>query len=455
MKATWLVLAACTVGPPYRRPSAPVPATATHYKEGWKLATPSDAVLRGTWWTMFREPELDCLEARLALDNQTIKQAFASFMAARAQIALARAQYFPTVTAAPSATKARGSPPVYTLPLDASWAPDLFGRVRESVRQAQASAQVSAADLENQRLVEQATLAQLYFQIRGYDALADVLEATIAADRKILELAKSRYATGIDTELSVVQADQALQIAIAQAQAAALTRAGYEHAIATLIGVPATSFSMPKRAVLAAPPAIPTGMPSQLLERRPDIAAAERQMAAANAQIGIGYAAYFPTLNLTASAGFTSSALASLVSWPSRFWAVGASLVETVFDGGARGAAIEQAKAAYHGTVAGYRQTVLTAFQQVEDALSQVQILGDEIEAQRKAVALAEQAVELETVRYQTGIDPFLSLMTEQILLLSARQTLVTLEIQRMLGAVALIEALGGGWDSSTLWRGR
>ncbi len=450
MKRALVLVAACTVGPSYHRPPAPVPRE-THYKEGWKLATPADATLRGDWWTLFHEPELDALEARVAIDNQTIKQAFESYMAARAQIAAARSQYFPTVNAAPSVTRVRRAPPLYTLPLDATWAPDLFGRVRNTVHQAQYAAQVSAADLENQRLLEQATLAQLYFQIRGFDALAGVLEATIATDRKLLELAKSRYETGIDTEISVVQADQALQTAIVAAKAAELTRAGFEHAIATLIGVPATSFTMPRRALLTAPPPIPTGMPSQLLERRPDIAAAERQMAAANAQIGIGYAAYFPTLTLTGSVGFASTALDTLISWPNRMWSVGASLLETVIDGGARRAAIDQANAAYRGTVAAYRQTVLIAFQEVEDFLSQVRLLDEEIELQCRDVELARRAVELETTRYDTGVDPYLDLMAEQNLLLAAQQTLVTLQIQRMISAVLLIEALGGGWSTSQL----
>jgi NodT family efflux transporter outer membrane factor (OMF) lipoprotein len=460
-----LVLAGCTVGPKYRRPSAPVPITSA-YKESraagtWKVADPSDAMLRGKWWEIFGEPELNGLEQRLNLDNQTIKQAFELYMAARAQIRVAQAAYYPTVSVGPSVTTSQSSgsngggggqrSTAWSAPVDASWAPDLWGRVRNTVRQAQYGAQISAADLESQRLLEQATLAQTYFQIRGQDALQEVLDAAVAADEQVLALTRSLYETGIGTEVAVVQAAQTLQTARVQATNVKSLRAQFEHAIATLLGAPATALSIPKRAQLVTPPLIPTGTPSQLLERRPDIAAAERAMAQANATIGIGYAAYYPTLTLSGTAGFASSALSTLFTWPSSFWSVGGSVSQTVFDGGLRRATVDQFIAQYNATVAGYRQTVLAAFQQVEDFLAQAAILSQAIEEQKENVALAQEAFDLEKVRYETGVDPYLNLMTQQIILLGTQQTLVNLQVQRMTAVVLLIQALGGGWDRSDL----
>ncbi|MEI9952829.1 MAG: efflux transporter outer membrane subunit [Pseudomonadota bacterium] len=459
---TWLLLASgCTVGPKYHEPAAPVPRAAA-YREGWKLASPSDGLLRGKWWRVFGEPELDALEDRLNLDNQTIKQSFELYMAARAQIRVARSGSLPTVAVNPSATESRSSSTLtpggggqrvsnFSLPLEASWAPDLFGRVENTVRQAQYGAQVSAADLESQRLLEQATLAQTYFEIRGQDALQELLDSTVEADTRILEATQALYATGIGTDVAVAQAEQTLLAVRTQAINAGILRAQYEHAIATLLGVPATTFTIPKRASLASPPAIPTGAPSQLLERRPDIAAAERQMAQANALIGVGYAAYYPTLTLSASAGVSSNALQTLFSWPSHVWALGAGLSETLFDGGLRRATIDQYVASYNADVAAYRQTVLSAFQQVEDSLSQTRILATEIEQQKQVVALAQEAFDLEKARYDTGLDAYLALMTQQTLLLSARQTLVNLQVQAMTSTVLLVQALGGGWNKSDL----
>ena len=483
-----LMLSACAVGPAYHVPAAPLPRAAS-YREAWKVATPSDAMLRGKWWQTFHEPELDALEARLELDNQTIKQAFETYMAARAQIREARAGYFPTVTTVPSATVSRSSgtssgfvtptasggpvataggqmtpsmAPIatggggqrfttYAAPLEASWAPDLFGRVKNQVREAQYGAQVSAADLESQRLLEQATLATTYFEIRGQDRLAVVLDATVASDAEIASLTRTLFASGIGTEVAVVQAEQTLASARVQAINVGVLRAQLEHAVATLLGVPATDFSIPKRAALAEPPQIPVGVPSRLLERRPDVAAAERQMASSNALIGVGYAAYYPTLTLSASAGFVSSALSTLFSWPSRVWSLGAQLSETLIDGGLRRATIDQYVATYDANVASYRQTVLTAFQQVEDGLSGLRILGQEIAEQKRMVALAERAFVLEKARYETGIDPYLDLMTQQTILLAAQQALLSLEVQDMTSAVSLVQALGGGWDWTEL----
>lgn len=473
-----LLLAGCRVGPRYHEPKAPTP-NASSYKEThqeaeahgtWKVANPSDAMLRGKWWQVFAEPELDGLEDRLNIENNTIKQAFELYIAARAQIRQAEAGYWPTVTAAPAVTMSHTSGTVgiagvsgtgvggngvrittFSAPAQASWAPDLFGRVQNTVKQFQYGAQISAADLENTRLVAQATLAQTYFQIRGQDALQEVLDSTVATNENILQVNKSLYQTGIGADVAVVQAEQTLEASRVQAINVRIARAQLEHAIATLLGVPPGDFSIPKRSLLAQPPPVPAGVPSQLLERRPDIAAAERSMAQANAVIGIGYAAYFPTLNLTGSVGFTSSDLAKLFTWPSFVWSIGASISQPLFDAGLRRATVDQYIAQYNATVASYRQIVLTAFQQVEDNLVATSVLSEEIDKQKLVVELAEKAFDLERYRYETGIDPYLNLMTQQQILLSSRQTLVSLQIQQMISAVNLVQALGGGWDRSEL----
>jgi NodT family efflux transporter outer membrane factor (OMF) lipoprotein len=479
--ALLLGLSGCTVGPKYHKASAPTPA-APNYKEspinfqdadGWKVASPQDAMLRGNWWEVFKEPELNDLEAQLNINNQTIRQYFENYLVARAEIRQARSQYYPTVTVGPSFTRSRTSGNVVqgtnstgatsgagnggiqsnltTLPVDISWAPDLFGRVRNTVKEFQAGAQVSAADLENERLLEQATLAETYFEIRGQDELQAVLDETVKADTDIVKSTQALYDTGIDDQVSLEQAKQTLESAEAAATNNKVARAQYEHAISTLLGKPATDFSIPVRPYVTAPPAIPTGTPSQLLERRPDIAAAERTMAEANAVVGIGYAAYYPTLTLSAGGGLESSAFGNLISWPSRFWSIGPSVSETVFDAGLRRATIDQYVATYNADVASYRQTVLTAFQQVEDYLAQTRILSTEIQQQTAAVNSATIAFNLEKGRYETGVDPYITLLSTQTALLNTRQTLVTLHVQQMTSAVLLVEALGGGWDTSQL----
>jgi NodT family efflux transporter outer membrane factor (OMF) lipoprotein len=468
-------LAGCLVGPHYRVPPAPVP-WAAHYKEGtWKVAAPGDAIPRGAWWSMFRQPELDALQARLNITNQTIVAATENYLAARAQVRVAEAQYFPTVTFNPSANhgrlpgvigvspnavggggvggsgSARGPFTSYVVAGEASWAPDLFGRVRYTVRQRAYTAQALAADLESTRLLAQSALAQTYFQLRGQDALQQLLDATVQADEEILDQIRLRFAKGIENESTVVQAEQTLEAARVQATNAGVLRAEYEHSIATLIGVPATELSLPKRPLLAAPPPIPTGTPSQLLERRPDVAAAERRMAAANAAIGYGETAYFPLITLNGTAGFASSALHALFSWPTRLWAAGGNLAETLFDAGARRANVASLIAQYNAAVASYRETVLVAFQQVEDMLATIRILAEVIERQQRSVALAERGLALEQQRYDAGLDPYITLMTQQTVVLGARQLLVSLEVQRMLAAVQLVQALGGGWDRTEL----
>ena len=420
--ALWLMLlvmlSGCAVGPKYHPPAPQPPAAVykespTQFKEneGWTVAQPSDSMLRGKWWEIFNDPELNALEEQLDINNQNIKQFFENFMEARAVVREARSQYFPTLAVAPSFTRSRTSgnlstTPVnttgkgtaipqlqfttYSLPLEASWEPDLWGKVRNTVRQSQYAAQVSAADLENERLTEQASLAEFFFEVRGQDELQKIFNDTVDADQKALDLTRALYETGIDDQISVVEAETTLQSAQAGATNVGIARAQYEHAIAMLVGKAATNFSIPVRPMTVAPPPIPIGVPSELLERRPDIAAAERTMAEANSLIGIAYAAYYPTLTLSAEGGFESSVFTKWLSWPSRFWSVGTTLSETIFDAGLRRATVQQYVATYNADLAGYRQTVLTAFQQVEDSLAEVRILSKEIQQQQQAVNSAQ-----------------------------------------------------------------
>jgi len=475
------MLAGCVVGPKYHPPAPQAPAaeykeSPTQFKEneGWTVAQPADAKLRGKWWEIFNDPELNALEEQLNINNQNIKEYFENYMEARAIVREARAQYFPTLTAVPAITHSRTSAnlgtttvntgtgsgtsvapklqsSLYSLPLEASWEPDLWGKVRNTVREAQYAAQVSAADLENERLTEQASLAEYFFEIRGQDMLQKIYDDTVAADQQAYDLTRGLYETGIDDEISVVEAETTLRSAQAGATNVGVARAQYEHAIAVLVGKAATSFSIPVKPMTMAPPPIPVGVPSQLLERRPDIAAAERTMAEANAAIGIAYAAYYPNLTLSAEGGFESSSIAHWLSWPSRFWSVGASLSETVFDAGLRRATVQQYVATYNADLASYRQTVLTGFQQVEDGLAEVRILSKEIEQEQAAVASAQKYLNLEQARYETGIDPYVDVLIAQTTVLSDQQTLNGLQVEEMTYAVALVEALGGGWDTSQL----
>ncbi|MGB8970542.1 MAG: efflux transporter outer membrane subunit [Candidatus Sulfotelmatobacter sp.] len=478
--ALLLSLSGCVVGPKYHPPSPPQPP-APQYKESltqsqepglWTPAQPADAKLRGKWWEIFDDPELNALEEQLDINNQNIKQYFENFMEARAVVREARAQYFPTLTTAPSFNRSRTSgnlntapvntsgtgtaakqlqSTVYTLPLEASWEPDLWGKVRNMVRQAQYAAQVSAADLESERLTEQASLAEYFFEIRGQDHLQQIYDDTVAADQKAYDLTRALYESGIEDQISVVEAETTLQSAQAGATNVGIARAQYEHAIAVLIGKTASNFSIPVKPMTVAPPPIPVGVPSELLERRPDIAAAERTMAEANATIGIAYAAYYPNLTLSAEGGFESSAFHNWLSWPSRFWSVGASIPETIFDAGLRRATVQQYVATYNADLASYRQTVLTAFQQVEDGLAEVRILSKEIQQEQQAVDSAETYLKLEQSRYDTGVDPYLDVLIAQTTVLADQQTLNSLQVQQMTYAVALVEALGGGWDRSQL----
>ena len=469
------LLAGCNVGPKYHPPAIKAPPSfkepPAQFKEvdGWNVAQPQDAALRGKWWEIYNEPDLNALEEQLNIDNQNIRQAFENFMEARALVREARSQYFPTVTVGGSYTRSQASSNVksasststgtpsgaqtqlFSLPADISWEPDLWGKVRNAVHASQYQAQLSAADLENERLTEQASLAEFFFEIRGQDALQKLLNETVEADRKALQIARARYDTGVDDQISVVEAQTTLDSAQSAAINLGIARAQYEHAIATLIGKPASAFSIPVEAKTSAPPPIPIGLPSQLLERRPDIAAAERNMASANAQIRVAYAAYYPVLTLSASGGLESSALKNLMSASSRFWSVGTSISETVYDGGLRRATVNQHIATYNANVAAYRQSVLTAFQQVEDSLAAVRILSQQILRQQEAVDSSQTFLKLELGRYETGIDPYIDVVTAQITLLTNQQSLTNLQVQQMTASVQLIEALGGGWDKSQL----
>ncbi len=474
-----VVLSGCTVGPHYHRPDATVPEA---YKEltpadypstdGWKVAQPKDAALKGTWWEIFNDAELNALEEQVNVSNQSIASAAAAFLVARSMVKEARSQYFPTVTVGPSITTSRQSATVssglgsgtgtggavtpqvitsYSLPFDASWTPDLFGRVRNNVRANANAAQASVADLENTRLMIQAEVAVDYFDVRGQDALKQLLDDTVVAFQESLRLTQALYETGIDSDEAVAQAETQLESAQAQATNLGILRGQFEHAIATLVGQPAPTFSIRTQPLKTSPPAIPYGLPSQLLERRPDIAASERRMAQANAQIGVAVAAYYPTVTLSASAGLESSSITKWFTWPSRFFSVGPSVSETLFDGGLRHATVQQFKANYLETIANYRQAVLAAFQQVEDNLSSIRILSIEIAQQDTAVGSAQRNLKIATDRYKLGIDPYLNVITAQTTLFSNQQTDVNLRIQQITSSVQLVEAIGGGWDASQL----
>lgn len=458
------LLTGCMVGPKYHTPTATTPPaykelTSADYKntDGWKVAQPKDDALRGKWWEIFNDAELNDLEEKVNVSNQTIAAAAANFFAARALVKVSRAQLFPTASVGPSIGVQR-SPAVssgtysdVTLPFDASWQPDLFGRIRNTVRAAAYGAQATAADLQNTRLTLQTEVAVDYFDLRGQDSLKQLLDSTLDAYQKSLDLTTALYQTGIGAQEAVAQAETQLDATRAQDTAVGIQRAQFEHAIAMLTGQPASTFSISVKPLIPNPPAIPIGVPSQLLERRPDIASAERLVAQANSQIGIARAAYFPTITLTGSAGLENTSFSNLFDWQSRFFSIGAAGVETLFDAGLRRATVEQYQSQYNATVANYRQAVLVAFQQVEDNLSTLRILSAEIQDQDKAVDAAQRTLALATDRYQLGIDPYLNVITAQTALLSNQEAAVNLRIQQMTASGGLIGALGGGWDTTQL----
>ena len=462
------LLAGCAIGPDYQRPAVETPVT---FKEtvNWKIAEPRDEMARDKWWKIFGDSDLDALIEQVNISNQSLKAAEARYRQATALTQSARANYFPTVSANANSTRSRSAAARstgnneaitnYNLTLSASWELDLWGRIRRTVEANDASAQASAADLESARLSLQSELATNYFQLRVNDAQKQLFADTILAFEKSLELTRNRYAVGVAGKVDIVQAETQLFSAQAQSIDLGVQRAQLEHAIAVLIGKAPTGVSVANIESNAgakvdwkvALPAFPVGMPSTLLERRPDIAAAERRAAAANAQIGVAKAAYFPTLSLSGSGGFSSPTLANWISAPNRAWSLGPSLAATIFDFGKRGALTDQAIASYDQTVATYRQTVLAAFQDVEDNVAALRILELEAKVQAEAVRAARESVTLTLNQYKAGTVSYLSVVTVQTALLSNERTQVGLLGRRLSATVGLVRALGGGWSATDL----
>ncbi len=465
-----VLLAGCTVGPKYTRPVAPAAPVYTEQpprsfleSKGWKQAEPADTTLRADWWELFGIAELNALEEQVDVSNQNLQAAEARFRQARAQIQLNRSALFPTISTAPSITTNRlsqhaplasshtGDFAQYTLPIDVNYELDAWGRVRRSISAAREETQASEADLETLRLSVHAELAMDYFELRSLDAQKDLLNRTLEAYQKALDLTQRRFDGGLSSRAEVAQARTQLETARAQDVGLGVERAAFEHAIATLAGRTPESLSLPPVPLRRSPPVIPVGIPSQLLERRPDIAAAERRMAEANEQIGIAHAAFFPSLLLTATGGFEGNLLVKWLTWPSRLWAVGPSIAATIFDAGRRRAIEQSAVAGYDEAVANYRQGVLTAFQEVEDNLAALRVLEQQAEAQRVAVEAARQSLELSMNRYKGGLITYLEVVTAQTIDLQNEVAEVDIERRRMDASVLLIKAVGGGWSVSKL----
>jgi NodT family efflux transporter outer membrane factor (OMF) lipoprotein len=458
-----LQFSGCSVGPKYHRPAAEIPPA---YKEAgnWKQAEPNEQNLGGNWWEMFQDPQLNALELQVNVSNQNLKAAEAQYTQARALLRYNRAAYFPTITAGASATRNRISNhrPAsvvangityndFQIPLELSYELDVWGRVRHTVESYREQAQASAADLATVNLSMHAELALDYFQARTLDAEEQLLNSTVTQYEQALELIESRYTGGIASDLEVEQARTQLETTRAQAIDVGVARAQFEHAVAILIGKPPADFSLAALPLSAPPPPIPPGLPSELLERRPDIAAAERRMASANAQIGIAKAAYYPTISLGATGGFESGVITTLISGPSILWSAGGSAVAPIFDAGRRRANMDQAIAFYDQTVANYRETVLTGFQQVEDNVAALRILENEAQVQDRAVDAAQKYLELAVIRYKGGVTSYLEVTTAQSAALSDQLTALNILGRRMVDAVTLVQALGGGWDRSAL----
>jgi NodT family efflux transporter outer membrane factor (OMF) lipoprotein len=456
------MLAGCAVGPDYQKPEAPV-APKFKEAEGWREAQPKDQLPRGSWWTVFGDPELDQLMQRVDVSNQNIRIAEARLRQARGVADQARAGLFPTVNANASAIRtkspnlanqpnfASGAVDNYALGLTANWDLDLWGKVRRSVEAGEANIQVSAAQLEAARLSARATLAQNYFALRVADTTKRLLEDTVAAYQRSFELTQNRYKAGVAARVDVVQAEVQLKSAQAQLIDIGVNRAQLEHAIAIQLGDVPANFALGRSDLAVKMPQVPLALPSDLLERRPDIAAAERSMAAANAQIGVAKAAYFPTLSLSSALGYRGTNYLTLFVPAGRFWSLGASAAETLFDAGQRGAVTDQAIAAYDAQVATYRQTVLTGYQEVEDNLAALRILEEEATLQDEVVQGARQAVDLTSNQYAAGVVSYLNVITAQATALNNERAAVNLAGQRLTASVGLIRALGGGWTATEL----
>jgi NodT family efflux transporter outer membrane factor (OMF) lipoprotein len=479
--AVIILLTGCNLAPHY---DPPTPAQSEAYKEavaggddaaqGWKLAEPRDAAIRSSWWEVYQDPKLDELEERVAISNQTIAAAEANYRAAHALVLEAQAALFPTLSLAPSATRekqsaalvgtggtgAGGTTPqavvtttrnLFELPLEASYQIDLWGSIRNTVAANRYSAQASAAQLANALLSTQSTLAQDYFQLRVADEQRRILETTVADYQANLHLVQTLFNNGLDSDEDVASAETQLDTAIAQATDVGVARAQFEHAIAVLIGVPPSKFSIPYEHFNQPLPVIPVGVPSDLLERRPDIASAERQVAQTNAQIGVARAAFFPTLTLTGTIGYESTRLSQLFNAPNRFWSAGPSLAQILFDGGERRAAVLQARALNDAQAATYRQTVLTAFQSVEDQLAALRILSLELTQQHSAAVAAKRTVALSVVRFRNGVDSYVNVITAENAFLTAREAELQVRLRELIASVSLINDLGGGWATPQL----
>jgi NodT family efflux transporter outer membrane factor (OMF) lipoprotein len=467
------LLTGCMVGPKYKQPSAPVtPAykepPPDSFKESgqWKKGEPLAESLRGPWWEIFGDPRLNDLEKQVTAGNFNLKAAEARFFQARTMVKYNRASLFPTVSVAPSIATLRDSPKgpyfpegstsiAYTgeflLPFDVSYELDLWGRIRRTVAAAGEEAQATDADFQSLSLSLHAELATDYFELRSADAQIHLLDTTVRAYSELLELTTQLFRGGAAPETDVVQAQTQLDTARVQYTDVFVSRAQFEHAIATLIGKPPAEFGLPLSPLNLAPPVIPVGVPSQLLERRPDIAANERRVAEANEQIGIARAAYYPTLTLSAVFGLEGHNIMSWLTWPSRFWAAGPTMAETLFDAGRRRATSDAARASYDATVANYRQTVLGAFQEVEDNLSSLRVLEKEAQQQKDAVDESRREVELFTYRYKGGVDPYLQVVIAQTVELLNERNAIDILRRRMDASVLLVKGLGGGWDASKL----
>lgn len=461
------------VGPNYHRPAAPVPAA---FKEPptdnpeeinrWKPAQPNEAAVRGKWWEIYSDPQLNALEEQVNISNQNVMMAAAQFREAADAVRIARASLFPTITTSPSYSRAQSSSTLfnvsvgnltqgqrntYDLPGSISYTVDIWGSIRRTVRADVATAQASFAQLENARLSYQSTLAEDYYELHGIDGDVDLLQTTVKSYQDYLKLTQDRFDSGVASGADVAQAQTQLAAAQAQLIDYGVARAQYEHAIAILTGKPPAQVSVAASPIQIVPPPVPVAVPSTLLERRPDIAAAERQMAEENELIGVATAAYYPSLTLSASGGLEAGQFYNWFTWPSRFWSIGPTLAETVFDAGRRHAQVAQAKDTYDATVANYRQTVLTAFQQVEDNLAALRVLENEESAEDAAVKAAQDALNISTYQYKAGTTDYLTVITEQAILLGDQVQAVNILTRRMTASVLLVEALGGGWNSSTL----
>lgn len=475
-----LSLSSCTVGPDYVKPSAPVPAKFKEAEHHWKVAQPQDEDDRGAWWTVFNDPRLNALEKQASAANQTLINADANYRQALALVAEARASYFPTASMTPSITRQRkgnGSTAFistssngvtttgtaagtsgggsnssvatsHLLAFAASWEPDLWGSISRSVEASSAGAQASHALLASTQLSAQGSLAQLYFQVRALDKDQQLLDRTVIEYRRALQLTHFQYAAGIAARADIVQAQSQLEVAEAQALNNKISRAQFEHAIAVLVGKPPAEFSLPPLPLATLPPVIPLTLPATLLERRPDVAQAERLMAQANAQIGVAIAAYFPTLTLSATASVANGGYAHWFSIPALGWALGPQLATTILDGGLRKATTQAARAGYDATVASYRQTVLAAFQEVEDNLASLHFLAREAVAQNKAARDARKALQLVLNQYKAGTVAYTNVITAQTAAYTAEKNAADITGLRMTSTVGLIKALGGGWGN-------